>query len=73
MDSASSISSKDPPSFGLLLKSFPRITALSAKFIFALNKSSPSKGDPLMYRIFGNRLIYSQISVGFSGAKITIY
>ena len=53
--------------------SYANITALFAKIILVLIKSSETKGFPFINLIFGNLLIKSHISVGFSGANITIY
>ena len=55
------------------ISTWPRMTALSAKLILALMRSSVRSGLPLMKSILGNLLIYSQISVGFSGAIMTTY
>ena len=53
--------------------SYANITALSAKLILALIRSSDTNGDPFINTTLGNLLMNSHTSVGFSGAKITIY
>lgn len=52
-------------------ESYAKITALSAKLIFALNKPSDVNGDPLIYNTFGKRLIYSHNFGSISGDRIT--
>ena len=60
-------------SFRVESLSYANMTALLAKIILVLIKSSDTNGFPLINLIFGNLLIKSHISVGFSGANITIY
>ena len=48
----------------VVVGSWPRITALSALWIWALRRTSTRRGEPLMMKILGNLLIVSQISVG---------